>query len=407
MIARMKTSCHTIAAATIVACTPGGDRGAPSVDVRDSAGVTIVNNRYRPADTVRVSAPIMQIGSTDMDAEDPYVFELVSDVAVFADGRIFVVDNRGARVAVFARAGAWLLDIGREGAGPGEHRGPIRIGFNADTVLIWDAIQRKLNRFTVNGEYLGSMVVAERNAAVPLVPVPGGYIDEVEWGQHMDPAPARGAIVMRARDGTITDTILGPFPVPDIGWQWTDDSQRAGMMVNPPVFSVRPVWAVHARELFWSILESGEIQVHNAADGTLRRIIRTGQTAIATTAQDREAQVDAAISRFNIDPARRAAILESTAFAPVRPPFATFLIDDRGWIWLADHDPKHLERHHLGSTWNVLDRDGALRKTYHFPDTFELRVIRNSRAFGITRDVDGVEVIEVFDISRANSGIDQ
>jgi hypothetical protein len=212
---------------------------------------------------------------------------------------------------------------------------------------------------------------------------------------------------MRARDGTITDTILGPFPVPDIGWQWTDGSQRAGMMVNPPVFSVRPVRAVHARELFWSIPVSGEIQVRNAADGTLRRIIRTGQSAIATIAQEREAHVDAAISRFNIDPARRGTILESTTFAPVRPLFATFLIDDRGWIWLADHDPKHIERHHLGSTWNVLDHGGALRQTFHFPDTFELRVIRNSRAFGITRDADGVEVIEVFDIPRANSGAGQ
>jgi hypothetical protein len=185
------------------------------------------------------------------------------------------------------------------------------------------------------------MVVAERNAAVALVPLSSGCIDEIEWGQCMDPAPGRGAIVMRARDGTITDTILDPFPVPDIGLQWTDDSQRAGMMVNPPMFSVRPVWALHARELFWSIPESVEIQVHNAADGTLRRIIRTGQTAIVTTAQDREAHVGA--------------------------------IDDRGWTWLADHDPKHLEHQHLGSTWNVLDRDGALRQTSQFPDPFELR----------------------------------
>ena len=407
MNARMKLGWNAIATVVVVACTPGGDGDARSIEVRDSAGVTIVNNRLRPADTVQASAPIMQIGSADLDAEDSYVFDLVSDVAVFADGRVFVVDNRGARVAVFDNAGGWLFDIGREGTGPGEHRGPIRVGFHADTVLIWDAIQRKLNRFTVSGEYLGSIVLAERNAAVPLVPVSSGFIDEVEWGQHMDPAPARGAIVTRARDGSITDTILGPFPVPDIGWQWTDDSQRSGMMVNPPVFSVRPVWVVHARELFWSSLESGEIQVYDAGDGTLRRIIRTGQTAIATTAQDREAHVDGAIERFNIDPARRAVILESTTFAPVRPPFATFLIDDRGWIWLAEHDPEHLERHHQGSTWDVMDQDGALRRTFHFPDTFELRVIRNSRAFGITRDADGVELIEVFDISRADSGIDR
>lgn len=375
---------------------PGVGNG--TIEVRDSAGIRIVINRSLARDTTVLASPAVRIGSSGFDAADPYVLELVSDITVDPAGRVFVVDNRGARVAVFDSAGAWLYDIGREGAGPGEHRGPIRITISADTVLIWDALQRRLNRFTSNGEFIDVTVIGDRVAAVRIVPVGAGYIDEIEWGQHMDPAPARGAIVGRSRDGQVSDTLLGPFPVPDIGWQWTDQTQRVGMMVNPPVFSIRPVWDVREGSLIWSMLETGQIEKRTLPAGSLTSILRTGAVANPTTTADREAHVDAAIERYGIDPARRPAILESTVFAEQRPLFAAMLLDDRGWIWIAEQDPAHAERAHVGSLWHGMDETGVIQRALRFPDSFELRIIDRGRAYGIDRDANGVEVVTIFDI---------
>jgi hypothetical protein len=386
----------------MAACAAGDGGAGDGIEVRDSAGIRIVTNTAPAPDTTRVGSPVLRIGSTGLDAREAYVFELISDLAV-SDDRVFVVDNRGSRIAVFDSGGVWQYDIGREGTGPGEHRGPITIALRGDTVLVWDAISRRLNRFTSDGTFIGMLLIPERYGRAPVAPFGGGFIDEIEWGQHMDPAPAAAAIVMRSAQGAIIDTLVGPYTVPEIGWQWTDDTQRSGMMVNPPMFAARASWAVAGSVLVWAQPETGEIRFLDARDGSVQRIIRPGNPATETTAADREAHVDASIERYNIDPSRRAAILVNTIFAPVRPAFVTFLLDDRDNLWLVNMDPARPERRHMASTWNVIDPEGRLRRTIHFPEAFELLAVQGDRAYGIMRDADGVEVVEVFDISGGRS----
>ena len=385
------------------ACTVG-ENGAPArIEVRDSAGIEIVTNTLAAPDTVRVHQPVLRIGSDGLDASEAYVFQLISDLAV-TDNKVFVIDNRGRRIAVFDMAGAWQYDIGREGTGPGEHRGPITIALREDTVLVWDAIARRLNRFMSDGRFLDMLLIRDRYGRAPIAPQGAGYIDEIEWGQHMDPAPAGAAIVRRSAVGEITDTLVGPYPIPEIGWQWTDDSRQTGMMINPPAFSVRAAWTVNGSALFWSQPETGEVRILNAYDGSLQRIIRLGNPATETTTADREAHVDASIQRYNIDPSRRSAILEGTTFAAMRPAFVTFLIDDRDNLWIVNQDPGRPERQHMASTWNVIDAEGRLRRTIQFPESFELVDVHGGRAYGVTRDADGVEVVDVFDVSGETDG---
>jgi hypothetical protein len=380
----------------LVGCGDGNAPSAMSVEVRDSAGIAIVTNRIPPSDTVRLASPTLRIGSADLNAAENELFELISDVEVDGDGNVYIVDNRGARIAVFAADGTWLSDIGNPGRGPGEYQAPIRLRLRGDTLFVWDAILRRLNRFTTEGSFLGAVTLADRSAGHPIVPVRQGFVDELEWGQNVDPAPAEAVLVVRDREGVIADTVVGPYAVPEIGWEWADEDHSTGMMVNPPVFAVRPPWAVREDEIVWAQPVANEIEFRDIETGGLRRLVRlVGQTARPTVA-DREAYVDALISAFDMDATRRTEMLESTTFAPERPTVATLLVDDERRIWVADHDPSKFDRNYTGSSWTVLDSDGAVQIVVRFPDSFELMTVSGGNAYGITRTTEGVEVVEVF-----------
>lgn len=243
----MRQRVHSVWLILLAGC---GFTDAPTdlLERADSAGIEVVRLNRAPADTAHLDVPAIRIGATGLSGAEHEVFEWISDLAPFPDGRLAVVDNRGGRIAVFDSMGAWLHDIGRRGDGPGEHRAPIHASTRGDTLFVYDALQRRLSRYTAAGAFLGSIVLAQRSSALPFAAVGDGYILEVESGQLMDPEPARGALVRVDLGGEGADTLVGPYPVPETGWEITDEATGMGRMVNPPALAVYPPWTTRSRD---------------------------------------------------------------------------------------------------------------------------------------------------------------
>jgi hypothetical protein len=76
-------------------------------------------------------------------------------------GLIFVLQNRDQRVRVFDARGAFVRDIGRSGAGPGETRSMGGMGLIGDTLWTINAFPSKVNFFDTEGRVLASRVIPE------------------------------------------------------------------------------------------------------------------------------------------------------------------------------------------------------------------------------------------------------
>jgi hypothetical protein len=83
----------------------------------------------------------------------------VRDVATTDAGWILVADADPASIHVYDSSGTWLHDIGRQGSGPGEFEDAF-LAMLGDTVLVQDRRNSRVNRFLLDGRYLGSIPTA-------------------------------------------------------------------------------------------------------------------------------------------------------------------------------------------------------------------------------------------------------
>ena len=102
----------------------GGPGGTAGPSVRDSAGISIVENRiptWAAGEAWMVDAePALSVGTLDGPPETQF-FDL-SAVRLRSDGSLVAAEEGGRRIRAFGPAGDFLWSQGRDGDGPGEYR---------------------------------------------------------------------------------------------------------------------------------------------------------------------------------------------------------------------------------------------------------------------------------------------
>lgn len=393
---------QAVLVAVVVTSCGFGNGDSSSIVVRtDSAGVTILTVSSVPTDTVVISDPGLEIGSADLDASEEETFQTITDLAVTERGTIAVVDNRGARIALFDRNGNWSGDLGRRGEGPGEHIAPLWIDQHGDTLFVWDSRLRRLSAYSESGDFRTSWSLPGKTHQGPLQVHRGVLIDEVEWGQLADPEPAAGALVRRSRSGSALDTLAGPYPVPEYGWQVTDAETGYGHMVNPPALEVGPEWAVADDHLYVLFPRKAQVAVLSPTDGHLLETVKLPRSARPLPPTDQDEFVAAMVDQFGVD---RAAVESSTQFADTVAPYAGLVVDGGQRIWVSDLVPGAFVDDYRGSSWIVIDRSGERAWMVVFPPGFRLIEVVDDRAYGVHRDEYGAESVRVFAMALENQG---
>lgn len=94
----------------------------------------------------------LSIGKED---DENFLFYKIADIQVDKDGNIYVVDFGNNRIQQFDFKGNYLQTIGREGEGPGEFVGPLRILFDKKTgnIYVRDGLS-SIKIFDKHGNYL-------------------------------------------------------------------------------------------------------------------------------------------------------------------------------------------------------------------------------------------------------------
>ncbi|MEX2281211.1 MAG: 6-bladed beta-propeller [Gemmatimonadota bacterium] len=134
------------------------DLGGLPAQVRDSAGIRIVDNRaptWTAAQRWRVDPkPSLSIGLDEGD--EPYLFSRVYSAIRLANGAIVVGNSGSSELRLFTAAGKFIRVFGRRGAGPGEfseRSSLILCILPGNDLLVVDYALRRAHTFSSNGQY--------------------------------------------------------------------------------------------------------------------------------------------------------------------------------------------------------------------------------------------------------------
>ncbi len=139
-----------------LACADVDDAGSPARWKGSEATEGNVTTVRTDSGSVWSRAELVETTSIGtLEGDDPYVFSQIRSVAA-TDDRIYVLDTLRMTVRVFDADGAHVMDIGREGDGPGEFRRPWTLGIvDGERLFVRDRAQGRVHELSLSGELLG------------------------------------------------------------------------------------------------------------------------------------------------------------------------------------------------------------------------------------------------------------
>lgn len=206
---------------TLACATPDGS--PPTAMVRDSAGITIVENEAPGPTTPEwtlTTEPTLELGVLDGDPAQQ--FNGVVSALRLSDGRLVIGDSGSKEVRFFTADGRHLRSVAGPGGGPGELRFLIAVSrLHGDTLIVSDWPVGQWHWFTAEGDFLERTRYARYFPGQIGRPLPdgslladvyerGSYGNELEaWmarGENQEFRP-EGHIVRVARGGGAPDTL--------------------------------------------------------------------------------------------------------------------------------------------------------------------------------------------------------
>jgi 6-bladed beta-propeller protein len=375
----------------------------PQSVVRDSAGVTIVENETPAADS-RMSwtvgaSPTVSIGT--LDGEEAYQLYRVSDALRLSDGRVVVVNRGSNELRVFDATGTHVDSWGAEGEGPGEFTGLIEARvWPGDSLLAYDFTQRRLSVFDLDGK-LGRTFSMNENETVRLPQfrevMPDGRLlvratavftaGEIPKGLDR---PDRPYAVMTA-DGD-PDGSFGTHPGAEMYIYASENS----MSVFSHPFTRDTETGVWNDLVILSPTDTYEIRAY-ATDGALARIVRRDHTARPPTQEDLDQHFE---ERFaDNSPEQRANNMMAVEEMPVREAFPAFgqaLSDAMGYLWVEEYPLPGETR----AVWTVFDPQGRVQGFVETPEGLQILEIGDDYILGETTDDFDVEYVQMWSLQR-------
>ncbi|HSG07163.1 MAG TPA: 6-bladed beta-propeller [Longimicrobiales bacterium] len=398
--------------ALLAACSSGAPparEALPTADVRDSAGITIVEN---PAPGTafdglwRVAGePSVSIGKVTGDPL--YEFTRVDGAARLSDGGFVVVDLTGASVRIFDPTGVFVRSLGGRGEGPGEFNMPAFIGLDGgDTVVVSDASQRRITRYSADGS---SARTAPIRGDLPLYPVRAGVLSDgaviAHTPGHEAPGEEYDNVLQRApitwasvrTDGS-TGVVFGTIP----GGEASIGRSRTGpdfwfTYTRSIPFAKEPAAAASRDRLYLGTADTFEILVFDQ-DGSLTRIIRMDHPLRPVTEDLKEALLDAALDR-QTDPSGEAGVrtyYRDAYYPDFLPAYRSFRADALGYLWVQGYRPSW----EGPPIWTVFDPEGRTVARLAMPDGLTVTDIGGDYVLGVERDEMDVQFLRLYGLSR-------
>lgn len=387
-----------------LACNdPGPGSARPDFQVRDSAGIRILENAS-PSPGSRLDwrigpAPSASIGVRE--GEEPYMLHNAFSATRLSDGRIVVANDGSSELRVFDELGTHLVNWGGRGEGPGEFSGDLReVGrWAGDSIIAWNThFEEGLSVFDADGNF-GRSFFLERGTdrfPYPLAAHAGGTILTSAF------AGSDGrAVEIRNGDGTPA-IALGVFPSAEVYEYERPEGGRGTRDVAYGFVLLNGFWG---DLVFVAFTNRYEIRAFGT-DGTLARIVRRDHVPRPTTQADIDYYVESQLAyypNFSADEvARYRQVFESTPLAKTFPAFSEVVVDAAGYLWVREYDFPGEPR--PAPLWTVFDPGGRVLGFVETPSGLAILEIGEDYILGRTEDDLGVESIHLWPLERSDGG---
>jgi hypothetical protein len=202
---------------------------------------TIVRTAGKPLHAgVAELARDLSIGIADGD--ENYMIGAIDDIAVAANGTMYVLDRSLPAVRVYDAKGKFVKNIGRRGSGPGEFRSAAGIAIaKGGNLLLWDPGNARINVYSPDGETLTSWPTMSSSGSASgralLISDTTGktYVHTFLWHRE-------GGRVVRTEPGwirfsatgSLLDTVTGPPGPKDAPLKAERNGGSSMMSLNVP-----------------------------------------------------------------------------------------------------------------------------------------------------------------------------
>jgi hypothetical protein len=361
---------------------PAANRPAAYVNVRDSAGIQIVENgplaSVDPAWAVVDTTNRLRIGL--VDGEEAYLFERITAAIRLSDGRIAVADHGTAEIRFFDVDGHFLYRTGGKGGGPGEYVNFSRFyPLPADSFLVVDweggrwhfagpdgvpGWSREAPRQATSASGVGPRYRLQETYADGTMLVSRAAPDDCPSSPDVPVLCTRWIHLLRVdREGEL----LADFGVVPAGQQYSERIP-SGSIASISHFYGQGRWGVAGMRTWAAVGDRFEFRVHGP-DGDLQRIVRVGEPPrpvgnprfADSPERDASSTAEERRSRSNFYAAME------RAPKPLHYPFFDDAVaDDAGnlWVRLTTSLSSSLDD---GQRWAVIDSTGVLRGTVRTP----------------------------------------
>jgi peptidylamidoglycolate lyase len=151
---------------------------------------------------------LMQIGERGVSGNDDEHFDQPSDVAVAADGSIFVSDGYGnSRIVKFGPDGKFLLKWGAKGKEQGQFDLPHGLTVDGDRVFVIDRENRRIQIFDLNGRYITEWKGPPFSAIQDIKIGRDHRVYIVQMGLGPDKFPDMTGLLVLRSDGSLLEHI--------------------------------------------------------------------------------------------------------------------------------------------------------------------------------------------------------
>lgn len=386
-------------------CDSSEERGEqPAYVMRDSAGVTIVENRrpsWSAGDAWRIAPdPSHRIGRRQGRPEEE--FAGVAAAVPLADGGIAVADEGSGQIRFFDDTGNFVRSVGSRGNGPGEFTMLADAGSAPDgTVWAYDFALRRISWIAPSDGRLASMTLGPEPPVLAATgALPGrSFVLRQLWGAARTAGATREgirrdpvAVVRFDSAGRLRDTIAAP-PGREVVIRVEDGR---GVMTRRP-FGADLVTAVRDGRI---VIGRQDVPVLEefTGDGTLRRRIALPERGDRRL---QSAEIEAHVARGLVDVSaeRRPSVRSELAGLPYpeeMPAYGRLVPGAGDYLWVSQWTPADLP----ARRWSIIDPRGVWLGDIELPPGFRLLAVADDRIVGVERDDLDAETVVVYPLVR-------
>jgi hypothetical protein len=342
-------------------------------------------------------APTLVVGERSGDPDHEF-FRVVTPL-LLPDGGVGVPLASEGTIRIFDSEGEFVRSYGSAGEGPGEFQALWSAWMRGDAIEAHDVQLGRVTRFppaedvqTVLLERVGSAEIAQ----------PG--LSDGSWILHgvkeVQPDGRDVAAVHRfMADGS---------HVGEVHMTYGFRRHTFPMGAGPDPLSPRSLIRTEGHRVFIAETLTPRITELDVLTGDTRSIDWTPRNPLASAEALRIVRDEFPTSDIpEVQRAWTESSLDALTGSEEVSVFWDFLVDDQGFFWIRDYDPRvhavpygGLQSAGPGGQWIILDRDGNEVTAITVPDDFEPRSVHGDQIIGVRRDEFDVESVRVYRIER-------